>query len=187
MMHVKRKLLAHNRKEDINLRVKEWKNALIGYVIGGNSSEAQMAEFIRKVWGFVGLPKILYHEYKDGYYVFKFQNTIDKEKSDANRSLSKLASAIGIPLYIHGFTENVEKISYARVLIVMDLAKRLSDVIVVETPSGPWDRYTDTEGTQTGDPCSPIPGYASCDNRRSRTPIDDLNGQDVVLCVVNQL
>lgn len=30
-------------------------------------------------------------------------------------------------------------------------------------------------------------GYASCDNRRSRTPIDDLNGQDVVLCVVNQL
>lgn len=59
------------------------------------------------------------------------------------RSLSKLASAIGIPLYIHGFTENVGKISYARVLIVMDLAKRLSDVIVVETPSGPWDRYTE--------------------------------------------
>ena len=30
-------------------------------------------------------------------------------------------------------------------------------------------------------------GYTSCNNRRSRAPIDDLNHQDVVLYVVNQV
>lgn len=62
-----------------------------------------MAEFIRKVWGFVGLPKILYHEYKDGYYVFKFQNTIDKEKSDANRVVFLCIIIFQFGLYFPGY------------------------------------------------------------------------------------
>ncbi|KAH0746260.1 hypothetical protein KY285_007917 [Solanum tuberosum] len=174
-------------EEDIRLQVEEWENALIRYVIGGNPSEAQMTEFIRKVWGFVGLPKILYHE--NGYYVFKFQNTIDREKVmqtgqyfygskpmilrnweldfELNvemynqipiwvrfpslpvgywsvRALSKLASAIGIPLYTDGITANAENLAYDRVLIEVDLAKSLPNVIV-ETPTGPWDQNIEYE------------------------------------------
>ncbi|KAK6773972.1 hypothetical protein RDI58_029211 [Solanum bulbocastanum] len=39
------------------------------------------------------------------------------------QALSKVASAIGIPLYTNGFTTNAEKISYARVLIEVDISK----------------------------------------------------------------
>ncbi|KAK4731955.1 hypothetical protein R3W88_024943 [Solanum pinnatisectum] len=53
--------------------------------------------------------------------------------------------AIGIPLVTDGFTAKVEKISYARVLIEVDISKVLPDTIVVETPSGPWNQPIEYE------------------------------------------
>lgn len=51
------------------------------------------------------------------------------------KALSKVASAIGIHLYTGGFTANAENIAYARVLIKVDISKKLLDAIVIETPS----------------------------------------------------
>lgn len=170
-------------EEDICLQVQEWETALIGYVIGHNPYELQMTAYVKKVWGFVELPQVLYHD--DGYYVFKFHTIADKERvmqagpyfygnkpmilrnwqldfefnADmfhqipiwvkfprlplgywSVKALSKVASAIGVPLYTDGFTAKAEKISYARVLIEVDITKTLPDAVVVETPSGPWNQ-----------------------------------------------
>ncbi|KAH0633055.1 hypothetical protein KY284_035841 [Solanum tuberosum] len=55
-------------------------------------------------------------------------------------TLSKVASAIGIPLVTNGFTSKAKKIPYVRVLIEVDISKVLPDTIVVETPSGHWNQ-----------------------------------------------
>lgn len=52
------------------MQIKEWENSLMGYVIGDNPYEMQMKDYAKKVWGFVGVPQVLYHD--DGYYIFKF-------------------------------------------------------------------------------------------------------------------
>ncbi|KAK4716390.1 hypothetical protein R3W88_014728 [Solanum pinnatisectum] len=175
-------------EEDICLQVQEWETALIGYVIGHNLYDLQMTEYVKKVWGFVELPQVFYHD--DGYYVFKFHTIADKERvmqagpyfygnkpmilrnwqldfefnADmfsqipiwvkfprlpvgywSVKALSKVASAIGVPLYTDGFTAKAEKISYARVLIEVDITKTLPDAIVVETPSGPWNQSIEYE------------------------------------------
>lgn len=65
------------------------------------------------------------------------------------KALSKVASAIGIPLYTDGFTTTVEKILYVRVLIEMDISKTLLDAIIVETPSGPWISWLIMNGNQS--------------------------------------
>ncbi|KAH0633054.1 hypothetical protein KY284_035840 [Solanum tuberosum] len=57
----------------------------------------------------------------------------------------KVASAIGIPLLTDGFSSKVEKICYTRVLIEMDISNVLSNTIVVETPSGPWNQSIEYE------------------------------------------
>lgn len=147
-----------------------------------------MIEYVKKVWGFVEQPQVLYHD--DGYYVFKFHNIVEKTvvmqarpyfygnrpmilrnwdmdfELDSDMfsqipiwvkfprlsvgywsvtALSKVASAIGIPLVTGGFTAKAEKISYARVLIEVDISKVLPDTIVVETPSGPWNQPIEYE------------------------------------------
>ncbi|XP_019261248.1 PREDICTED: uncharacterized protein LOC109239178 [Nicotiana attenuata] len=54
----------------------------------------------------------------------------------STEALSKMASAIGKPLYTDRFTAHYEKISYARVLVEVDVAHMLPDQIEVETPYG---------------------------------------------------
>lgn len=56
------------------------------------------------------------------------------------RALSKVSSAIGMPLNTDGFTATAEKITYARVLIEQNISKNLPDAIIAETPSGPWNQ-----------------------------------------------
>lgn len=50
--------------------------------------------------------------------------------------LSKLASAVGKPLYTDKFTAHFEKISFARVLVEVDAAYPLPDQIEIDTPYG---------------------------------------------------
>ncbi|KAK4731392.1 hypothetical protein R3W88_024380 [Solanum pinnatisectum] len=65
-------------EEDICLQIKEWETTLIGYIIGDNPYELEMLEYVKKVWGFVELLQVLYHD--DRYYIFKFCNIAEKEK-----------------------------------------------------------------------------------------------------------
>ncbi|KAG5577119.1 hypothetical protein H5410_057253 [Solanum commersonii] len=60
-------------------------------------------------------------------------------------ALSKVASAVGRPIHTGRFTTNVEMISFARILIEVDLSHPLNDLIVIETPSGPWDQLVEYE------------------------------------------
>ena len=57
----------------------------------------------------------------------------------------KVSSATGIPSITDGFTAILEKMSYARVLIEMDIWKFLPDTIIVETPSRPWNQSIEYE------------------------------------------
>ncbi|WMV29469.1 hypothetical protein MTR67_022854 [Solanum verrucosum] len=133
--------------EDICIQIKEWETTLIGYIIGDNPYELQMLEYVKKVWGFVELPRPMILRNWDVDYELdadmfsqisiwvKFPRFLVRYWSVT--TLSKVSSAIGIPLVTDGFTANAEKISYARVMFDMDISKVLPDTIVVETPSVP--------------------------------------------------
>ncbi|WMV19202.1 hypothetical protein MTR67_012587 [Solanum verrucosum] len=54
-------------------------------------------------------------------------------------ALSKVASAVGQPIHTYRFTTNAKRISYARILLEVDVSQPLNEQIVIETPSGPWD------------------------------------------------
>ncbi|KAH0689391.1 hypothetical protein KY289_016749 [Solanum tuberosum] len=51
-------------------------------------------------------------------------------------SLSRISSGLGISLYADECTSKVDRISYARVLIEMDVARELPKKIKVEDPNG---------------------------------------------------
>lgn len=63
----------------------------------------------------------------------------------SEKSLSKIASAIGVPLYTDGYTFTAEKISYARILIEVDISKNLPNDIMVEIPYGSWMKNIEYE------------------------------------------
>ncbi|XP_070057683.1 uncharacterized protein [Nicotiana tomentosiformis] len=52
------------------------------------------------------------------------------------KSLSRIASNLGVPNYADDCTTRINRISYARVLIEIDITKELSDKIVVRNPNG---------------------------------------------------
>ncbi|XP_070013814.1 uncharacterized protein [Nicotiana sylvestris] len=52
------------------------------------------------------------------------------------RSLSRISSGLGIPLYADACTTQVDRISYARVLVEMDVTKELPRSIKVTDPNG---------------------------------------------------
>lgn len=56
------------------------------------------------------------------------------------QELSNVDGAMGQPLHTGNFTANVEKISFANILIEVDVSEPFPDMIVIETPSGPWDQ-----------------------------------------------
>nr|XP_016441125.1 PREDICTED: uncharacterized protein LOC107766790 [Nicotiana tabacum] len=51
-------------------------------------------------------------------------------------ALSKVASAIGTPMYTGRYTADLNKISYARVLVKVDITKPILESIEIDTPSG---------------------------------------------------
>ncbi|XP_070032037.1 uncharacterized protein LOC142168088 [Nicotiana tabacum] len=50
--------------------------------------------------------------------------------------LSKVASAIGTPMYTDRYTTDLNKISYARVLVKVDITKPMLESMEIDTPSG---------------------------------------------------
>ncbi|CAK8537114.1 unnamed protein product [Lathyrus sativus] len=57
--------------EDVETELKFWENSLIMYVLGGDLSMNTVKNFMERVWNFIKLPNIHYHE--EGYFILKFQ------------------------------------------------------------------------------------------------------------------
>lgn len=53
-----------------------------------------------------------------------------------NKSLSRISSGLGVPLYADACTTQVDSISYARVLVEMDVTKELPKSVKVTDPNG---------------------------------------------------
>ncbi|XP_060216463.1 uncharacterized protein LOC132643943 [Lycium barbarum] len=58
-------------------------------------------------------------------------------------TLSKVASAVGRPLYTDKFTAAMNRISYPRVLVETDVAHPLPNIIELLTPTGPFQQQVD--------------------------------------------
>lgn len=56
----------------------------------------------------------------------------------AIENLSRIASCIGIPICTDKLTAQGDRISYARILIDMDVSQPLPESVVIEDPSGEY-------------------------------------------------
>ncbi|XP_019257823.1 PREDICTED: uncharacterized protein LOC109236048 [Nicotiana attenuata] len=57
-----------------------------------------------------------------------------------NKTLSKLASAIGKPLFADECTTKQTRVSYARILVEANVTKQLPTELTLQEPSGKWSR-----------------------------------------------
>ncbi|CAK8535210.1 unnamed protein product [Lathyrus sativus] len=166
-------------QEDIETEIQFWDNALILYVVGDDLSMNTMKNFMQRMWNFVKMPDLYYHD--DGYFLIIFSSQEDKEavmmkgsytirnmpmilkewqtgfnlKKDLLRtlriwvklpqlplhlwgakSLSKIGSSIGKPLVTDECTANKLRISYARLLIEVDITQPLIDEIAIRNVEG---------------------------------------------------
>ncbi|KAH0674549.1 hypothetical protein KY284_025636 [Solanum tuberosum] len=109
--------------------MKNWETTLIGYVVGDTPYGKQMENCVEKNWSFVPMPR--FPGLPVGYWSIE--------------ALSKVASAVGRPLYTDQYTANVVKISYAKILIEVDVSQLLTEVIQIETTIGLWEQQVDSE------------------------------------------
>ncbi|XP_070019439.1 uncharacterized protein [Nicotiana sylvestris] len=149
---------------------RQWRNTLIGYVLGGMPSFKEMQQFVYGVWHFVSTPRVFLHD--DGYFIFKFESEDNKNLLFHNgpytfnsrpmilkewipdfkmnkeplrlvplwvsfpklplqcwteENLGRLASYLGRPICTDKLTATGDTISYARVLIEMDITQQLPE------------------------------------------------------------
>ncbi|PHT86173.1 hypothetical protein T459_08279 [Capsicum annuum] len=115
--------------EDIEYESLKWNKALILYIVGNTPSIGSIERFIANQWNFITEPKVLYHS--EGYFVIRMSNT--KERDEA---LSKIGSGLGRPLYADNCTTTTERISYARILVEIDVTRPIPYSIKICDPKG---------------------------------------------------
>lgn len=143
--------------------------------LGQELSMNGVKQFMEKVWNFVSLPDLYYHE--EGYFIARFKTEKDRDevirkgpysiynmplflrewkpdfviKEDllrvmplwvtfprlplylwGDKSLSKIASAVGKPLMTDECTTKKLRVSYARVLVEVDVTQPRRDVLVIK-------------------------------------------------------
>ncbi|CAK8577476.1 unnamed protein product [Lathyrus sativus] len=64
-------------QEDIATEIQFWENSLILYVVGDDLSMNKMKNFMQRMWNFVKMPDLYYHD--DGYFLLRFNSQEDKE------------------------------------------------------------------------------------------------------------
>ncbi|CAK8562815.1 unnamed protein product [Lathyrus sativus] len=64
-------------QEDIETKIQFWDNALILYVMGDDLSMNTVKNFMQRMWNFVKMPDLYYHD--DGYFLLIFNSQEDKE------------------------------------------------------------------------------------------------------------
>ncbi|XP_058782915.1 uncharacterized protein LOC131657547 [Vicia villosa] len=166
-------------EDDIVSEVKYWETTLILYAMGEELSMNMVKNFMEKVWNFVKLPDLFYHE--EGYFILRFHSHDDMDavlmrgpytlrnislmlrewKPDFNlkrdmlrtvplcvklpklplhlwgeKSLSKIGSAIGVPLVTDECTTNKLRVSYARILVEVDTTREMIKEIAIKDCEG---------------------------------------------------
>ncbi|KAH0661629.1 hypothetical protein KY284_026560 [Solanum tuberosum] len=135
------------KKDEIDKATEEWKQALILYIVGESPTIATMERnevlysgphllnnrpIIVKVWN----PEFDFNkEVLQTVPIWvKYPNfPLSCWSMD---SLSRISNGLGEPLYANECTTKVDRISFARVLIEMDVARELPRKLKVEDPSG---------------------------------------------------
>ncbi|CAK8576489.1 unnamed protein product [Lathyrus sativus] len=64
-------------QEDIETEVQFWDNALILYVVGEDLSMNTVKNFMQKMWNFVKIPDLYYHD--EGYFLLRFNSHEDRD------------------------------------------------------------------------------------------------------------
>jgi hypothetical protein len=166
-------------EEDVESEVRYWESSLILYAMGEDLSMNMVKTFMEKMWNFVKLPDMHYHD--DGYFILRFKTVEDRDlvlqrgpytlrniplmlkewkvdfdlKRDMLRtmplwvklpklplhlwsasSLSKITSAIGVPIASDECTANKLRVSYARILVEVDITKELIKEIAIKDREG---------------------------------------------------
>ncbi|XP_058776662.1 uncharacterized protein LOC131650983 [Vicia villosa] len=157
----------------------DWEAALIMYAIGKDLSMHTVKQFMERMWNFVQLPLMYYHD--EGYFILKFKDIEDRDKvlmkgsytihnvsmilkewdsefdfkRDSLRtlpiwiklpqlplhlwgamSLGKIGSAFGKPLFTDECTANKLRVSYARILVEVDITQKHQDSIKIKDSNG---------------------------------------------------
>ncbi|WMV29972.1 hypothetical protein MTR67_023357 [Solanum verrucosum] len=63
----------------------------------------------------------------------------------STEALSKVASAVGKPLYTDRYTIEMNRISYARVLVEVDISQPLVEIVTLDTPHGSFQQDVNYE------------------------------------------
>ncbi|KAK4707487.1 hypothetical protein R3W88_032979 [Solanum pinnatisectum] len=122
------------KKEDIDKATAEWKQALILYVVGESPTKAAIKRYIAMQVNMVSKPKVYYHN--DGYFLVRFASLDARNEvlysgphmlnnKTIIVKLSRISSRLWVPLYANEYTTKVDRISFARVLVEMDVARDL--------------------------------------------------------------
>ncbi|XP_070018332.1 uncharacterized protein [Nicotiana sylvestris] len=138
-------------KADVELGTEKWRNVITLYVVGESPTIAALERFIAFQWNFYAKRNVYYHN--DGFFLiwtpyFNLHAEILKTmplwiklpnlplNCWSSEILSKVASDLGVPLYTDNCTTNIDRISYAHLLVEMDVIVSLPEVIQVEDSNG---------------------------------------------------
>ncbi|CAK8576479.1 unnamed protein product [Lathyrus sativus] len=64
-------------QEDIEIEVQFWDNALVLYVVGEGLSMNTVKNFMQKMWNFLKIPDLYYHD--EGYFLLRFNSHEDRD------------------------------------------------------------------------------------------------------------
>ncbi|WMV37120.1 hypothetical protein MTR67_030505 [Solanum verrucosum] len=110
-------------KTNVDRETAKWKCVMIVYVLGESPGYNTMHRYISQTWAEVVAPEIFMHD--EGYFIVRFQSVEDM-----------IASAIGIPMFADECTTKQTRISFARMLVEVDVTKPLPEEINVMDPTG---------------------------------------------------
>ncbi|KAG5594739.1 hypothetical protein H5410_035971 [Solanum commersonii] len=139
---IDRKSVIQLDKTEVDRETAKWKCAMIAYVLGKSPGYNTMHRYISQTWADVVAPEIFMHE--ERYFITE---DFDFDKEFPTKipiwvkfpylpmncwgcdSLSRIASAIGIPMFADECTTKQTRISFARMLVEVDVTKPLPEEI----------------------------------------------------------
>nr|XP_016490849.1 PREDICTED: uncharacterized protein LOC107810572 [Nicotiana tabacum] len=147
-------------KEKVDRGAEKWRNAVIMYVTGETLTIGVVERFIESEWNFIAKPKVYLNN--EGYFIVKFTCKDDQNEAlvlgpytinnkhiitkawtpnfnfdeKSMNSLSRIWSGLGNPLYDDDCITKVERVSYARMLIEMNVTQPLPTKLNVEEHNG---------------------------------------------------
>ncbi|XP_056697419.1 uncharacterized protein [Spinacia oleracea] len=157
------KKLAQLQKTEVDAMTERWISSLVMYVVGDVPTIASVKRYIAANWNQVGVPNVFLHD--DGYFVIKFSSLAERDEilckgpyTFFNKpviikpwtaafnfyeevlkscdSLSRIASLLGVPVCADDCTTRQQRVSFARLLVEMDVTANLPDHVWIEDING---------------------------------------------------